>query len=109
MIQVRKFSCFEQQPQAVTSTASAALQFTTVGGKSAKMALIVNYGAKGCQVAFGGSGVVAVATASAAGTTQYYIPANTVVMVEKAEAQYFSAICDGSDSTSIIVHAGEGG
>lgn len=107
MMEVRNFACYEQQSTAVTTSASAAVQFSTADGQHGKMAMVVNYGASGAQLAFGGSSVAAVATASAAGVKQYYIPAGAVMIVEKGEAQYFSAICDAG-STNLIVHAGEG-
>lgn len=106
--QIKNFQCYEQQPlTSVTTSASAAKQFTTTAGQGACDARIVNYGTVACQIKFGDATVVAVNTAAAAGTAQHYLLPGEDIIVSKDQAQYFSAITD-TGSTSIIVHAGQG-
>lgn len=69
--------------------------------------MIVNNGTQGAQIAFGNSSVVAVNTASAAGTNQVYVAAGSTLTVGTNGNQYFSAITDTS-TTSLILHLGAG-
>lgn len=107
MIENRNFACYEQQPLSVTSSNSQG-SFSTVDGQNAKGCLIVNYGSAGVQLKFGPNAQTAVATASAGGTKQYYIPAGAVMTVEKGSGALFYAAITDSGSTSLILMAGEG-
>lgn len=69
--------------------------------------MAVNNGTVGVQVAVGTSGVVAVNTASAGGTSQTYIPAGAVVIFSRNSNNYFSAISD-TGTGSLILHVGAG-
>ena len=89
----------------ITTTASAAALMTT--NINLPDVLVINNGSVGVQLAFGGSGVVAVATASAAGTTQNYIPAGAVMIISRNGNNYYSAITD-SGTGSLIIQVGAG-
>lgn len=69
--------------------------------------MAVNNGTVGVQIAIGTSGVTAVNTASAGGTTQTYIPAGAVIIFSRNYNNYYSAITD-SGSGSLILHVGAG-
>ena len=97
---VQNFSCGKQVNNTSIGTTASAAALMSVSPNFTDC-MIVNNGTQGAQVAFGGSGVVAVNTAAAGGTTQVYVPAGT------NGNQYFSAITD-TGTTSLIVHAGAG-
>lgn len=108
MATIQNFECIEQQPLSVTST-SGNVHFTNAKSEGAPDCMVANYGTKGCQVVFGSSSsTTAVATSSAAGTNQVYIPAGAIMVVRKSGSTYAAAICDGSDSTTIAFHTGTG-
>lgn len=104
---VQQFNCVEQMGQSVTSTAGR-VTFTSDEGIQALDLMVINLGTKGCQIRVGDSTVTAVNTASADHTRQYYIPPSTVIIVGKASSSSVSAICDGSDTTTLALHAGRG-
>lgn len=87
-----------------TSASSAAL--LSVNPTQQDM-MVVNNGSVGVQLAIGTSGVIAVPTASAGGTTQTYIPAGAVILMSRNYNNYFSAITD-SGTGSLIIHVGAG-
>ena len=79
---VQQFNVYEQQQLAVT-TGSGAGAFTTSQGKNGTDCLVINYGAVGCQLIFGASGLTAANTAGAAGLRQYYIPAGAIIIIKR--------------------------
>ena len=89
----------------ITTTASAAALMTS--NPNFQDVLVVNNGSVGVQLAFGGSGVVAVNTASAAGTNQTYIPAGAVMVISRNSNNYYSAITD-TGTGSLIIQVGAG-
>lgn len=103
----QNFQIAEQRPLSVTST-SQTVNFTNANAAAYPDCMITNYGTKGCQVNFGGSGVTAVATASAGGTTQGYCPGGSIIVLRKLGATSVAAICDSSDTTTVTFHIGLG-
>ena len=103
---VQNFSCGKQVNNTSIGTTASAAALMSVSPNFTDC-MIVNNGTQGAQVAFGGSGVVAVNTAAAGGTTQVYVPAGTTMVVSTNGNQYFSAITD-TGTTSLIVHVGAG-
>lgn len=87
-----------------TLATSAALMTTN---PNIQDVMAVNNGTVGVQLAFGGSGVVAVNTASAAGTNQTYIPAGAVMIISRNSNNYYSAITD-TGTGSLILQIGAG-
>ena len=115
---VQNFACVEQRSNlAIGTTASAAAQFTYANVPLSSVncnvstngtdCMVINTGAVGAQLAFGGSTVVAVNTAAAGGTKQYFIPAGAVMIVSKGANLWWSAITD-TGTTGLILHAGQG-
>lgn len=109
MINVTNFLTFEQQPLLNVGTGGSGGSFSSGGVTgNATQCMIVNYGTAGAQVVFSPNAApTAVATASAAGTRQTYIPAGSVMVVGIGNAKYFNAITD-TGSTNLVFHAGEG-
>lgn len=107
------FFSAEQQPLSVTAT-SANVTFSSKNASQWPHVRIVNYGSEGCQVNIGGA--TAVATGSAAGTAgTYYVGAGEDVIFTRQAAEssvpvsnVMSAICDGSNSTTIVIQIGIG-
>lgn len=100
------FLCAEQQPLSVTST-SGNVTFSSIDQGKWPHVRVVNYGSKGIQ--FNPAGSTAVATSSAAGAQQVYIGAGEdVIFTRPTQGAVMSAICDGSDSTLIAIHIGQG-
>lgn len=104
----QNFACAEFRALSVTNT-SGNVQFTTAAAFSSPDLFVENYGAKGCSIAFGSTAPTAVVIGSAGGTNQIYIAAGLAITVKKGAATYIAAICEGSDSTSLALHAGTGG
>ena len=103
------FLCTEQQPLSVSNSGGSGSQSVTFTSKSQQAQphmRVANYGAKGCQIAFSAT---AVATSSAGGTTQVYVGAGEdVIFTRPNQNAVISAICDGTDTTTISIHIGLG-
>lgn len=106
----QNFKCIEFQPLSVTN-ASANVQFTKAESSAAPDCFVENYGTKGCSIVFGAAKTAptAVQIGSAAGTTQIYIAAGLAITLKKDAATFVAAITEGSDTTSLALHAGYGG
>ena len=104
------FYCAEQQPLSASGT-TGSVTFTSTDQAKWPHVRIVNYGSAGVQVNI--QGATAVATASAAGTKQYYVGAGEDVIFTRTAAgdgnisASMSAITDSS-TTTLAFHIGIG-
>lgn len=105
------FYCAEQQPLSVTAT-SASVTFGSAQQGQWPHVRIVNYGSFGCQVNI--EGATAVNTTAAAGTNQHYVGAGEDVIFSRVagnvgiSSNKMSAICDSTNTTTIVIEIGLG-
>lgn len=106
----QNFDVAEFQTLSVTST-SGNVKFTTTNAAAASDCFVENTGLKGCSIVFGlgSTAPTAVQVGAAAGLKQIYIAAGLAITLKKDAAIFVAAICEGSDTTTLMVHAGQGG
>jgi hypothetical protein len=103
------FNVLEQQVLSVTST-SANVQFTkaATASNAGDQCFIFNNGTKACQVAIGYGSNTAVQDGAADGTSQIKVGAGIGVLVRLNGARWIAAITEGSDTTTLYCHRGDG-
>ena len=106
----QNFRTVEQRVLAVTATTgNVGFTKTAPAGQGTDDLLVENAGTKNCQLALGfNSSLSAVVNSNAGGTSQTKILAGSIVMLKKDAATYVAAICEGSDTTTLYLHAGKG-
>lgn len=110
----QNFNVVEQQTIAVDNDGTdtgATFSVKPPAGVSTNDALVMNTGTKGCQLLFASTLAKAeavVQSASANGTAQYYVPAGAIMTLWKGTNQFAGAVCDSSDTTTLIILAGQG-
>lgn len=108
----QNFDTVEQQVLSVSNSGASGSQtatFTTALAKNRNDLKIVNGGSKACQVLIGNAPITAVADGSAGGTAQLKVLSGEVIAVKKGEFTSVAAICEGTDTTTLYLHAGTGG
>lgn len=110
--QITPFQTVEQRKLAVSNaggTGSASVTFTN---KQDDSFLVSNIGTKGAQCKLGTTSATAVVSgggAGADGTDQFYLPAGAIRVVYKTPGvDTVAAICDSTDTTTLIIEAGRG-
>lgn len=110
----QNFNVVEQRTISVTNNGSnTGIQFTVKApaGVGTNDCLVMNTGPKGCQLLFAATLALAEAvaqSASAGGTPQYYVPSGAIMTLFKGANQFAGAVCDGSDTATLILHSGQG-
>ena len=106
---LRNFATAELQILSVTGT-SAGGSFATGPGINATDCMVYNGGSNGAYLVFS---TAASPTAlnnggGASGTPTTYCAAGAYIVLQKGPAANFAAICDGSSTTTLYLHAGRG-